>query len=124
MTSFLYNRGLNLVRSSIVSLWSYLEVCGDVVQFVRPICATGRMCIIQPDVVDVDTIRDVTINPKAGLGTSLYSTGSAYFVSIASVTTPMIFSHSITFMGSLSVILSSPALQMSTSDWAFLLCWG
>lgn len=111
---------LELRAFQYVSLGPHLEVCGNIAQFVRPIRATGRMCIIQPDVVDVDTFRDITINTKGGLGTSPYSADSAHILSLDSATTPITSSHSATFMGSLPVIFSSSALQVSTLDWAFL----
>ena len=120
VTSFLYKRNLSLAFPSIVNPQPYLEVCGDIGQFVRPIRTTGRICIIQPDVVDVYTLRDTTFNSKAGLGTSPHSAGFTHILFLDSPTVPISSSHFASFTGSLSVILSSLAIQASVSDLAFL----
>jgi hypothetical protein len=120
VTSFLYKRNLNIVRYNIVNLQSYLEVCSDIGQFVRPIRTASRIGIIQPDVVDVEAVRDIIVDPRAGLDTSPHSTGSTYILFLDSATVPIISSHSVSFTGSLSVILLSLAMQPSVSDFALL----
>ena len=122
MTSFLYKRSLNFVHSSIVILESHLEVFCDVGQFVRPIRTTGRVCIIQPDVIDVETLRDIIFDPETELNASPHSESSAHILFLDSATTEMIFSHSNSLTGSLSVILFSLSVQASVSDLAFLWC--
>lgn len=120
MTSFLYKRSLNLVNPSILNLESYLEVFCDIGQFVRPIRTTGRVCIIQPDVIHVDTLRDVILDPIAVLDGSPYWTSLTHILSLDSATTAIRFSHPGSLTGSLSVILLSLSMQASVSDLAFL----
>ena len=106
--------------SSIVNLESHLKVFSDIGQLVRPIRATGRVCVIQPDVVKVDTLRDTTVDSEAGSDTSPRSTTFTHILFLDSATTNIILSHSESFTGSLSVILLSLSMQASVSDLAFL----
>lgn len=111
---------IELCVSSIVNLESYLKIFSDIGQFVRPIRATGRVCVVQPDVVNVDTLRDIAVDSEVGLDTSPHSTNSTHILFLDSATTDIIFSHSESFTGSLSVFLLSLSMQASVSDLAFL----